>query len=65
MYKNKTYLIKYQVFFMDGAISSEKIMKVTKCISDLQAKSNLENYIKRKYLLFSKIVINKCIENIS
>lgn len=61
---NKIYLIEYSVYFTDEKFESHT-MRVKKCLSEMHAKIKLENYLKKKYNNFQKLIVNKCTDDSS
>lgn len=59
----KTFIIHYGVYCTGGKYESGKY-KVRNCMSDLHAKTKLEDYLKRKYPDFQRMVIYECEEDI-
>lgn len=58
----KTFLIKYGIYFTNGKYESHEI-KIKNCMSDLHAKIKLEEYLKKKYSNFKKLVVYSCTNN--
>lgn len=60
----KKYIIKYTVE-LDGADPiKDKEIKIDNCLSDLHAKSRLEDYLKRKYINFKRLMVHSCHEDL-
>jgi hypothetical protein len=57
-----TYTIDYNMFFIDGSYSHPSPMKIRNCMSELQAKIRLEDYLMRHNRNFSRLVILSCKE---
>ena len=45
----KTFILKYNVTLMNGEKLLNKEIRAKKCLSKLQAKVQLENYLIKKY----------------
>jgi hypothetical protein len=61
--ENKKFQINYQIVYIGGTLSIEKQMKVSNCMSELHAKVKLEDYLKRKYNNFARLIVHSCIED--
>ncbi len=61
--ENKTYLLKYEIHLVDSSPLLGKEMKVKNCMSELHAKCKLAEYLERKYINFSKLIVNSCKED--
>lgn len=59
--KEKTYIIDYGVYFNNKYESHTT--KVKRCTSSLHAQVKLEDYLKKKYVKFEKLVVYKCRED--
>jgi hypothetical protein len=57
---NKDYLIEYTVKSKEGVVLKSGKMKVKNKMSELQAKVNLEDFLKKKYPKFGQLIIHKC-----
>ena len=60
----KTYIIDYDVYLEGGASFLGKKTKVSNCMSELQAKVKLENWLKGKHQTFKQLVVSKCVEDL-
>lgn len=61
---NKTYVIDYCVYDKDGNfIKKDGQMKVKNKSCELEAKIKLEEFLKKKYFNFHRLVITKCTED--
>ena len=56
------YKVNYKIVFIGGGTTKEKQMRVSNCFTSVQAKIKLEEYLKRKYQNFAKLMIVSCIE---
>jgi len=63
MYDKKKFQINYQIVYIGGSVSKEKQINISNCLSALHAQVRLEDYLKRKYPDFSKLVVITCIED--
>jgi len=59
----KTFIISYTTFTPTGRIIKEGKIKVKNQLSDLNAKVNLESYLKRKHPNFGYMVVKTCYED--
>lgn len=59
--RETTYLIDYGVYFNNKYESH--ITKVKRCMSSLHAQVKLEDYLKKKYVKFEKLIVHKCKED--
>ena len=59
----KTYRVEYGVYFGEERYESHTT-KVKNCMSELHAKSKLEDWLKKKYSDFQRLVVYKCNEDI-
>lgn len=57
------YIIKYEIFLDDGSSIKDKEIKVSNCASGVHAQVRLEDYLKRKYINFEKLVVLECKED--
>lgn len=61
----KTFVIRYSIYLNNnGEIEeiSDKEIIVKNQFNELGAKINLEDYLKRKYSNFNKLVVHNCME---
>lgn len=61
--KNKTYLIEYIVYDKDNCIVKEGTMKVKNKASSLEAQIKFEEFLKKKYDNFDRLVVKSCKED--
>ena len=62
--QNKTYLITYKMYAIGNtAWSMTGKMKVKNCMSDLHAKTKLEDYLRRKHSDFKTLVVLSCMKD--
>ena len=54
---NKKYRIKYEIHLQGGEVLKDKEIKIDKCMSDIHAQVRLEDYLKRKYINFERLVV--------
>lgn len=57
------YIIQFSALDGFGKVLKQGKMRVKNKLSDLHAKSSLEDYFKRKFLDFNKLVVYKCTED--
>lgn len=57
------YIIKYSALNGFGTVLKQGKMRVKNKMTELHAKSSLEDYFKRKYFDFNKLIVYKCIED--
>jgi len=62
MGNKKTFLIEYTVVFNNGSNENHTI-KAKNCLSELQAKVSLEDYLKKKYSNFKQLIVISCKDN--
>ena len=61
--QQKTFIINYTVTSNQGkTLKSDGVIKVKACYTSLQAMVKLEQYMKRKYSYFGKLVVHSCKE---
>lgn len=60
----KTFNIKYEIHLKDGNVIKDKEINVKKCEFGVEAQYKLENYLKKKYPNFKKIVVISCKEDV-
>lgn len=53
----ETYILKYGIYYSGGGYSSHTT-KVKKCMSELHAKSKLEDWLKKKHPNFESLVVH-------
>ena len=53
----KTFNIKYEIHLKDGNVIKDKEINVKKCEFGVEAQYKLENYLKKKYPNFKKMVV--------
>jgi len=58
----KKYIIKYEIVFDDDNTLKGKEIKVSNCLSGVQAQVKLEDYLKRKYINFKQLIVTECKE---
>jgi hypothetical protein len=58
----KTYKIEYGIYIKGDKYESHTT-KVKNCMSDLNAKIKLEEWLKKKYDNFDRLVVYKCNED--
>ena len=61
----KTYKIDYEIYFKNGTHEHKKPMKIHNCIGELHAKVRLEEFLKKKYPKFEKLVVFSCKDDIN
>ena len=59
MSTNKKYRIKYEIYLKGGEIIKNKEIKIDNCMSGLHAQVRLEDYLKRKYVNFERLVVTE------
>ena len=59
----KTYIIDYCVYMNDGYFESHTV-KVKNTLSEIGAKIKLEEYLRKKWPAFSRLVVYKCREDV-
>ncbi len=57
------YIIQYSALNVFGNVLKQGKMKVKNKLSELHAKSSLDDYFKRKYQDFDKLIVYKCVED--
>jgi hypothetical protein len=55
--ENKKYKIKYEIHLNGSTVIRDKEIKIDKCMSEVHAQVRLEDYLKRKYINFEKLVV--------
>lgn len=56
----KTFVIDYNIFYKNGSYSHPSPMRIKNCLSELHAKSRLEDFLKRNNPTFSRLVVLSC-----
>lgn len=56
----KNYIIKYTVYDKNSVVLKTGKMKVKNRLSEFEAKCKFEEYLKKKYNNFNKLVIHDC-----
>lgn len=59
----REFTIKYTIYSINNQVLKEGTTKVKNCVNEFEAKCKLENYLKKKYPKFNKLVIHKCTDN--
>ena len=63
MNKPQNYLIDYEIFDVDNISLKQGQIKVKNKFSEFEAKCSLEDYLKKRYYNFHRLVISKCLES--
>jgi hypothetical protein len=58
----KKFRIKYKVLLENEESLEDKEIKIDNCLSEIHAQSKLENYLKKKYINFKKLIVFECKE---
>lgn len=60
----KNYIINYICYSTSGLVLHEGKMRVRNRVSDFDAKCSLEDFLKRKYENFGKLVVLSCVVDV-
>ena len=60
---DKKYIIKYKILLKNASPLLNKEIKINNCMSELHAQIKLEEYLKRKYINFDKLVVESVKED--
>lgn len=58
--ENKTFIIKYEIILLDNSVIKDKEIKVKRCFNSIGAQCKLEDYLKKKYSSFNKLIVKSC-----
>jgi len=59
----KKYVIKYRVLLEEADPLENKEIKIANCMSGVHAQIRLEDYLKKKYINFKKLIVIECKED--
>lgn len=59
-----TFIIEYTALAKNGDMLANGKIKAKNKISDFEAKCGLEEFLKRKYTNFGKLIVKKCEQDI-
>ena len=57
------YIVHYSVLNGFGQVLKQGKMRVKNKLSELHAKTSLEDYFKKKFLHFNKLIVYKCYQD--
>lgn len=60
----KTFLIKYDIILKDGPNIFNKEIKIKNCMNAVHSQIRLEEYLKRKYINFKKLIVHSCKDDV-
>ena len=61
----KKYIIKYRIILENNESIIDKEIKINNCLSELQAKIKLEDYLKRHYSNFKSLIVEEICKDYS
>lgn len=60
----KSFCIKYKVLLEYGNSLENKEIKIKNCMGGVHAQIKLEEYLKKKYKNFAKLIVKECKEDL-
>lgn len=60
MSERNDYIVEYTCFDKAGAVIEKKKIRAKKKLSELHAKSGLEDHLRLKFMNFGRLVVTRC-----